>query len=308
MDVNAHAALFQDQVHAVLQDEIPCRADGPTSRYISQEAWDIRLAKHRLRGRTANRRHDHRHVVMNLALEIWRPVNATMAAFSRLLMHKACLLHELFALAVKFGTVRMKRIIRDDKAKALAEVSSALGKKAQQAIMADLKRLQLGRRKPQKWKRRLPALLKPDGCVAGDRCEVDQLWLEFFGDMEAGVIMPMADFLKAEAAARPTPEVELDASIIPTLVEVEQGLRGVKAHKAAGLDNLPGDVIKKFSKPLARLLHPIMVKSTVYVRQPVQWRGGTLFSAWKGSGSTMVASNYRISKSLRQQCRWQNLS
>ena len=111
--------------------------------------------------------------------------------------------------------------------------------------------------------------------------------------MEAGEIQNASDFLDAEAASKPGPDVDLDESLLPTLLEVEAGLRGVKPHKATGLDQIPGDALRQLSRPLARLLLPIMLKSVVHVRQPVQWRGGTLFAAWKKSGSMHDPGSYR---------------
>ena len=82
-------------------------------------------------------------------------------------------------------------------------------------------------------------------------------------------------------------------SCAPTRLEIEQCLREVKPRKAAGLDSVPGDVLKLAAKPFARLLEPLFFKSIAYVRQPVQWRGGMLVSAWKGSGPVDQVGSYR---------------
>ena len=103
----------------------------------------------------------------------------------------------------------------------------------------------------------------------------------------------MTDFLASEAMPRSLPELTMDESLFPTRIEIEQCLRQVKPRKAAGLDCLPGDVLRIAAKPFARLLEPLFFKSVAFVRQPVQWRGGVLVSAWKGAGPTEQVSSYR---------------
>ena len=80
---------------------------------------------------------------------------------------------------------------------------------------------------------------------------------------------------------------------MPTLSEVEGVLRTVKAGKAPGLDSIPGEMLRSVAKATARHLFPIMLKASLTMRQPLQWRGGVLHAAYKGSGATDVATNFR---------------
>ena len=143
----------------------------------------------------------------------------------------------------------------------------SVGKCDSQQIMSRLRSLQVGRRKPKAWKRQLPGLLTCHGAPVTNRNETDRLWLDFFGNMEAGEILLAAQFLQEEAAIRPPPEVDILPDALPSLLELE-----VKPRKAAGLDDIPGDVLRTLPKPFARLLYPLIAKSVLFVRQPVQWR------------------------------------
>ena len=43
----------------------------------------------------------------------------------------------------------------------------------------------------------------------------------------------------------------------------------------------------------AMMLHPLIVKTMTGLCQPLQWRGGLLYAAWKGQGLVSVPSNHR---------------
>ena len=44
---------------------------------------------------------------------------------------------------------------------------------------------------------------------------------------------------------------------------------------------------------MAAVLQPLMLKAAAYLRQPVQWRGGLLYEAYKQAGSHSDPSSYR---------------
>ena len=241
----------------------------------------------------SNRRRDQRKTRLDLAFDLLRQPCLDDVAWLRHLLRKACLIYEVIACTVQFATARLRERIRAEKTAQLVFIGQSLGKCHPQEIMTRLRGLQLGRRKVKSWKRQLPGLLQEDGTVTRNRDDADQLWLRYFGSMEAGVVMPMQDFFEQEAAVQPALDISMDAHLFPTLSEVEQTSRAVKPRKAAGLDQIPGDLLRIASRPLARLLTPLFFKSVARVRQPVQWRGGTLYSAWKGAGPTNATASYR---------------
>ena len=44
---------------------------------------------------------------------------------------------------------------------------------------------------------------------------------------------------------------------------------------------------------MTRAVHALFVQALTTFRQPVQWRGGILYAAWKGAGGTEDPANYR---------------
>ena len=292
VDVNAHADTFQTQIQMVLDELIPFDPSRPKSAYIPDEAWNLRRAKQKLKSRTANRKKDHRSTLSGLLFDIWAGDGARATVAQRLL-RKAVVLYEVVAGAIHFATWRMRRLIQQHKKQMLNHLSESCGKCDPNVIMGRLRQLQLGRRRPKRWRRHLPGMMREDGSMTQDRADLDELWMRFFSSMEAGQVMDVSDFLTEAAAPRSSHEVELDLRAVPSLSALECYLRGTKPRKAPGLDAIPGEVLKLCAQPMARLLHPLILKSALHIRQPVQWRGGTLHAAFKGAGLTSQPSNYR---------------
>ena len=84
-----------------------------------------------------------------------------------------------------------------------------------------------------------------------------------------------------------------DASLLPSLSDVERILRSTKTDKAAGLDKMPGEILRWCPGSMSAILHPIFTKAILRGRQPIQWRGGLLIEALKRSGAEMTLSGHR---------------
>ena len=78
----------------------------------------------------------------------------------------------------------------------------------------------------------------------------------------------------------------LDIAAVPTLRVLTQILSKAKRGKAPGLDGLISEVFRAAPREAARLLHPLLAKSSLQVQQPLALRGGLLVSFYKGKGPT----------------------
>ena len=172
LDVNAHAAEFQEHVLRIFGEEIPWRNDRPRSRYLSDATWRLRQQKQNLRSKTANRRRDFRTIVLSLALECWRRASSSAVQYVQKLITKTFLLYEIAATAIQLATGRLKQRIRADKAQHLHELSESLGRRPPQDILAGMRRLQLGRRRLKTWRRQLPGIVRADGLMTKDRVDL----------------------------------------------------------------------------------------------------------------------------------------
>ena len=76
----------------------------------------------------------------------------------------------------------------------------------------------------------------------------------------------------------------LDIAAVPTKRMLTQVLCKAKRGKGPGLDGLVSEIFRAAPHEAARLLHPLLVKSSLQVQQPLALRGGLLVSFYKGKG------------------------
>ncbi|OLP86955.1 hypothetical protein AK812_SmicGene31882 [Symbiodinium microadriaticum] len=209
------------------------------------------------------------------------------------LLGKQCRLYELAAAAVKFATSQIKRAISTAKNEFLHQVAGE-GHQGAAKILQRVKQAGIGGTKTRPISRPLPLLLHPiDGSAITTRQQRDAVWMLHFGKQEQGSATPIRDFICEASSSCFQADVEWTAAMLPTYADVEQVIRDIPRNKAAGLDNLPGEVLKAVPAESARLLLPLFLKSMVLQHQPIQWRGGILYEAFKRSGLQSSVDNYR---------------
>ena len=170
-------------------------------------------------------------------------------------IQKAVLLYEITAAAIACATQRMKSCITRDKSRALHFLANDFGYLKAGNILTALKRTGMGRRKQKQWCTVLPRMCKDGRTFAGKQA--------------------------------------LDELCLPTLLEVEHAIRTMKPGTAPGLGAIPADLLAAAPKQCARLLWPVMLKAATSMVQPIFWRGGILFDAWKRKGPIPSPESYR---------------
>ena len=207
------------------------------------------------------------------------------------LFKKHSLLYQVVAAAIGIVTERIKKEIYRGKNKFLHSVAAEGAQNISQ-ILRRLKRNGVGGRKAKITNRPLPALLGPDEKPVGSRREHDDLWLQHWARQEFGEVRPTIDFLESvgQASAEGT-EWSLDG--LPSLIEIEQHIRQTPKGKAMGLDAIPPEAVLACPSEFAATLQPLLIKSILGARQPLQWKGGVLYSAWKQSGPVSSPDSYR---------------
>ena len=272
VDVNAHAAWIEQASHDVLREHFSVRTDGPRSSYISDKVWQVRARRNHLKAVTRFWKEGHRIALLK-------------EGFARLADRrgsgwwvKVDLFHSAFAAAVRFSVGWIKEQIRADKQvilKRIAEGKVGLSVHAIQkarllfslAVMAN------------------PFLPGKNWISVG--------WNILDRWMEAGCLVSMQRFEQLVSDFRVNHDVTIDLSLIPYFLDVELQFRKVRCGAAAGLDGLPPELFKAAPQVMARMFHPPMVKAALRIAQPIQWRGGILFEAFKHNGPPSLADNYR---------------
>ena len=208
-------------------------------------------------------------------------------------LRKQSLLYDLVAAAVKVTTLRIRKVIAEAKNRFLRTLT-ANGPQDVASILQRAKKAGVGARTRQCVQRELPKLLDPTtGLPTPSAAERDQVWLQYFGDQEAGNLLTTRQFIRETVVSRDEVRDDWEWKYLPSIVEIEQVLRTTPKGKSAGLDGIPSDVLSASPSDFAGMIQPLYVKALVRGRQPIQWRGGVLFEAFKGSGAQCDTASHR---------------
>ena len=157
-----------------------------------------------------------------------------------------------------------------------------------------LRPLRLGKRFRSIGLKSTPMIRMADGTIAGSRQEALVRWRQHFGDMEGGQYTTPEELWDVHCklqSSRDTPS--LDASDLPTILELEHQLRQARSGKTCGYDNIPGELLHASCTHLAPHIWPLLMKITTRLEEPLQYKGGKLFALFKGRGSSLDCESYR---------------
>ena len=284
-----HCKHLTTYLQKILEQHFSLPERQPRASYIPLAVWELRDAKLSLKWRSRHRK-DLWAALIVRAFAQWKN-ELDLGVDS--LVHKQGLLFQLASFAVKFATHRIKREIRGAKAAFLQGLAYAKGDAACD-VLQKAKRAGIGGKQGRTPFRPLPVLMKPNGDPVCDRADRDHVWLRHFGDQEYGQIMPVHEFVQTTPELlRVDDDLQWECSHLPSQADVESVLRQLPRRKAAGLDMVPGELLRAAPGPMAAALQPLMAKSAATLQQPIQWRGGLLFEAWKRSSSQRETSAYR---------------
>ena len=288
VNVDRHCQHLQAYLLNVMDQHFKVAQGGPRATYISERVWSWRAAKLDLKRRAGHRRRMWSDAV-EAAFFSWAGVKQQLEPMA---LAKHALLYQMSAAASSFATARIKKQIYQDKTDFLNKLAyDGLPDVGQ--ILRRLKQNGLGGRKNRAKRSPLPKLCDVDGTVALNREHRDEIWLRFFGAQEYGQVMSVTDLLDIADKPVCVDEIQWALEDLPPQAEVAQVLREAPLGKSPGLDNLPGELLRAAPAEMANAAHSLILKSLVTLRQPVQWRGGVLFAAWKGSGCMDQPESHR---------------
>ena len=111
-------------------------------------------------------------------------------------------------------------------------------------------------------------------------------------------------------SARDLDELSIHYSDLPTRCELEASLRATQTGRAAGVDQLPGEILHYAAASSSRTLFQLALKIGMRVAEPLAFKGGALQTVWKGKLSPLRPEAHRgilvsscIGKSLHRAVR-----
>ena len=289
MSVDEHCRHFQNYVCGVLDAYFPKERHGPRASYIPEDVWAARNCKLALKKKAKHRRHLWRETV-KAAFFNWAGLNSEPLHGW---FHKESLLYQLTATAIGVATRHIKQQIVKAKTQLFAEFAEQ-GQLSTSQLLQKAKRSGVGGRCQHNMTRELPLLLDENGQPANSREARDEIWLKYFSEQEHGRIIPVAELLQQKPVAQQlAAEVDWTLADLPSLQEIERGIRRIPRAKAMGLDMIPGEALQACPSQFALALHLLFMKAATGLQQPLQWRGGVLFECWKKKGSWADVKNHR---------------
>ena len=287
--VDSHYQRFLDYSHDLLQRHFGVPHDGPRAAYIPEKTWRLRQQKLRFKKIVGHRRRLWRDL-LGRAFKQW---SSQSEEDLEPVIARQGLLYQLAATGIGWATASIKHGIRVGKAAYLQGLVKD-GAQGIHNILQRVKKVGFGGRRGRTISRPLPKLLRPDGEPVRSRSDRDLLWLEHFGEQEHAVIHRTNDYLQTITFKdHDLDQMQWDLSGFPNIMEIEDAIRATQKNKAAGIDAIPNEYLKAMPSSAALVLHPLVMKSMMCMTQPLHWRGGILYSAWKQSGSTASPSSYR---------------
>ena len=82
-------------------------------------------------------------------------------------------------------------------------------------------------------------------------------------------------------------------SVLPSLVELEQVVLQTSRAKAPGPDGITGDLLRLGPVQAAAELYPVLVKTTLSLCEPIEFRGGMLHCLAKRAGASLHCKHFR---------------
>ncbi|CAE7899283.1 unnamed protein product [Symbiodinium sp. KB8] len=279
---------LQDYLTAFMQEHFPARK-GQRSAFIPDEVWRWRADKMAHKKRTQHRK-QWKTVALRRAFGRWAQQGSTEPV---LCGEPDDLLYQLNACAIGYITWHIKNAIRTHKNNYLKELI-AEGPQTAMQLLQRARRGGIGGKKENKAARPLPLLVDKNGKIASSQEDHDELWLRHFGDQESGILVPVEEFLGTEDnTAGREQQVTWQHQDLPTVQDIEDLVRKLPKNKAMGLDGVPGEVLKADPSSAALTLAPLFIQAMTRMAQPLQWRGGVLYNAWKRAGPISQPSSHR---------------
>ena len=298
LDVHRHYLRVQQYLVGALSTAFPPIRGKCHSSHFSAQTWQLRQRRIWLRRRITAIGGSISNISVRSAFRSWalglRLTVSGVAAVVKMGRDMQCLFGHITDLRVTRRTLR--QAIRADVAARITTTANDAPSLGTGQVVSRLHCL-LGpsarRTKPNKG---LPWILMEDGSPAQDPHELEKAWVQHFSSIEAGQPRDpqqlVADCLRAQHARDLDPFCPKIGEL-PTRLDLEKAFRDTVLHRAFGLDGVPAEALHAAPSAASLALFPVILKCSMRLQEPLQFKGGSLYAVWKGKSAPSQCSAYR---------------
>ena len=189
----------------------------------------------------------------------------------------------------------LKANIKTARAQYVEEVATKANSSNTSQVFAELKKLGVNGKMRKRGTMPLPLWISEAGQPTESLHERASLWQKRCSDLEVGVMTTPKQLLERAHARQEQRLAGLEKpslADLPSVPQIEARLRSIKKNKACGNDLIRSELCSLGAGPLAKHVHAITSKFVTFLEEPLQWKGGTLISAYKHSGRMDDVKNY----------------
>ena len=292
VNVHEHAMSFISSITNWLTRTFPAPKSKPRATYISASTWEIREERLSLQKRLRHFRAFRSVYHVSIAWLSWK-LKKPLAEIHESTWHLLYLTY-IFERRTERSLDATQRLLRtrlrEDRTAFVETIADEAQRGPSHHFHKTLRRAGVTGKKKQSYCQPLPFLKLEDGTPATSTEELAERWRSFFADQEDGIAVEFKDLLSS------IPQIEdthLSWQSIPSLLEYEAALRGVKTGRAFFSDGLPGDILHKAAGSLSRAGYALFLKHCLTRTEPLLFRGGRLTPFYKGKGDTSDPAAFR---------------
>ena len=141
--------------------------------------------------------------------------------------------------------------------------------------------------------RPLPLIHDENGVHATNHDEMNAIWMNQFAKQEAGLKIQSDELVDLHLGGPTLDQADFDFRLLPGLQQIATLISRLKNGRAAGPNKILAEILKAGGDVMCMQLLPILSKSILHTREPLEWKSGTLIPLFKGRGSPADASAYR---------------
>lgn len=141
--------------------------------------------------------------------------------------------------------------------------------------------------------RPLPMLNDTAGHPAESFQATQKILFDQFARIEGGRLVDQQELQSVHEGQQEVQAGEWDASLVPTVRQVQSVVRKMKRGKVPGPNGITTDLVKAGGIAFVHQILPLLSKCVVRCTEPLTWKGGQLIALFKGKGDVKEAASYR---------------